>query len=63
MNNDDREKNRLSARVARYAKVGVNVGGVAAKVVGQRLTGGADVAPGNARALKAALGGLEGPIM
>jgi len=59
----DREKNRLSARVARYAKVGASVGGVAAKVVGQRLVGGDDAADRNARALKAALGGLKGPIM
>jgi predicted unusual protein kinase regulating ubiquinone biosynthesis (AarF/ABC1/UbiB family) len=60
----DDEANRLSARVARYAKVGANVGGVAAKVAGQRLLGGGDNAQEkNAKALKAALGGLKGPIM
>jgi len=59
----DDEANRLSARVARYAKVGANVGGVAAKVAGQRLLGGDNGAEKNAQALKAALGGLKGPIM
>lgn len=59
----DDEANRLSARVARYAKVGVNVGGVAAKVAGQRLMGGDQNTDKNAQALKAALGGLKGPIM
>src|SRR5665213_2627625 len=35
----DREKNRFTARARRYANVGASVGGVAARVVGQRLTG------------------------
>ena len=35
----DREKNRLSARAARYARVGANVGGVAARYAGRRLVG------------------------
>ena len=63
MNKKDDESNRLSARVARYAKVGANVGGVAAKVAGQRLFGGAGAPSQNAQDLKAALGGLKGPIM
>ncbi len=63
MSKRDNEENRLSARVARYAKVGVNVGGVAAKVAGQRLMGGDSSADKNAQDLKAALGGLKGPIM
>jgi predicted unusual protein kinase regulating ubiquinone biosynthesis (AarF/ABC1/UbiB family) len=59
----DEEENRLSARAARYVKVGANVGAVAARVAGQRLLGfGADDAK-NASALAAALGGLKGPIM
>jgi len=59
----DEEENRLSARAARYVKVGTNVGAVAARVAGQRLFGlGADDAA-NAAALAAALGGLKGPIM
>jgi len=35
----DRERNRLSARAARYARVGANVGGVAARYAGRRLLG------------------------
>jgi predicted unusual protein kinase regulating ubiquinone biosynthesis (AarF/ABC1/UbiB family) len=59
----DEEENRLSARAARYVKVGANVGAVAARVAGQRLLGfGADDSK-NAAALAAALGGLKGPIM
>lgn len=63
MSDHDKESNRLSARVARYAKVGVNVGGIAAKVAGQRLLGSDGDADKNAQDLKAALGGLKGPIM
>ena len=63
MSKRDAEENRLSARVARYAKVGVNVGGVAAKVAGQRLMGSDGSSDKNAQDLKAALGGLKGPIM
>jgi predicted unusual protein kinase regulating ubiquinone biosynthesis (AarF/ABC1/UbiB family) len=59
----DEEANRLSARAARYVRVGTNVGAVAARVAGQRLFGlDADDAR-NAAALAAALGGLKGPIM
>ncbi|MCB1472326.1 MAG: AarF/ABC1/UbiB kinase family protein [Rhodobiaceae bacterium] len=60
---DDRERNRLGARVSRYARVGTNVGGVAAKVAGARLTGRKLDREGNAAQLAAALGGLKGPIM
>ena len=35
----DAEKNRLSARATRYARVGANVGGVAARYAGRRLLG------------------------
>lgn len=63
MSKRDSEENRLSARVARYARVGANVGGVAAKVASQRLLGGEGGSDKNARDLKAALGGLKGPIM
>ena len=58
----DQEQNRFSARAARYARVGANVGGVAARMAGSRLMGGdSDVA--NAAALTKALGGLKGPLM
>jgi predicted unusual protein kinase regulating ubiquinone biosynthesis (AarF/ABC1/UbiB family) len=59
----DREKNRFSARAKRYAKVGANVGGVAARMAGQRLIGSTGNRGSNAFALAAALGGLKGPIM
>ena len=59
----DSEANRFSARAARYARVGVNVGGVAARMAGTRLFGGEGNATGNALALAKALGGLKGPIM
>ncbi|HEU5016535.1 MAG TPA: AarF/UbiB family protein [Pseudolabrys sp.] len=60
---DDPEKNRLSARARRYARVGTNVGGVAARIAGQRMLGRPADRTGNAIALTAALGGLKGPIM
>lgn len=59
----DQEANRLSARAARYVKVGTNVGAVAARVAGQRLLGLDGDDARNAAALAAALGGLKGPIM
>jgi predicted unusual protein kinase regulating ubiquinone biosynthesis (AarF/ABC1/UbiB family) len=59
----DSERNRFSARARRYASVGTRVGGVAARIAGQRLVGAQDGREGNAIALAAALGGLKGPIM
>ena len=59
----DRESNRFSARAARYARVGANVGGVAARIAGARLMGGGNSDSFNAAALTKALGGLKGPIM
>jgi predicted unusual protein kinase regulating ubiquinone biosynthesis (AarF/ABC1/UbiB family) len=59
----DREKNRLSARAARYARVGANVGGVAARYAGRRLLGAAPDRAGDALALSSALGRLKGPLM
>ena len=60
---NDKERNRLSARALRYAKVGANIGGVAARMAGARLTGTGIKDRSNATALTAALGGLKGPIM
>ena len=60
---DDAEKNRFSARAARYARVGTNVGGVAAKFAASRLFGFGLDRGKNATDLAAALGGLKGPIM
>jgi predicted unusual protein kinase regulating ubiquinone biosynthesis (AarF/ABC1/UbiB family) len=59
----DREANRFSARAARYARVGANVGGVAARIAGARLFGVEGQSASNAAALAQALGGLKGPIM
>ena len=59
----DREANRFSARAARYARVGANVGGVAARIAGARLFGLELDRGRNAMELAAALGGLKGPIM
>ncbi|MDQ0473858.1 ABC1 kinase family protein [Labrys wisconsinensis] len=63
MTDIDREKNRLSARAARYARVGANVGGVAARIAGARIFGSEGAESGNAAALARALGGLKGPLM
>src|ERR1700746_3421664 len=59
----DREKNRFSARAARYARVSANVGGVAARYAGRRLLGGEPDRAGDASALSLALGRLKGPLM
>jgi predicted unusual protein kinase regulating ubiquinone biosynthesis (AarF/ABC1/UbiB family) len=59
----DREKNRFSARAARYARVGANVGGVAARMAGARLFGIGLDRTRNAADLAAGLGNLKGPIM
>src|SRR5450432_193990 len=60
---DDREKNRFSARAKRYANVGSKVGGVAARMAGQRFLGVKSDRASNAIGLATALGGLKGPIM
>jgi predicted unusual protein kinase regulating ubiquinone biosynthesis (AarF/ABC1/UbiB family) len=59
----DREKNRFTARAARYARVGANVGRVAARYGGSRLLGGEPNRAGEASALASALGNLKGPLM
>ncbi|MDE1974274.1 MAG: AarF/ABC1/UbiB kinase family protein [Hyphomicrobiales bacterium] len=59
----DREKNRLSARAARYARVGANVGGVAVRYAGRRLIGAKSDRAAEATALSSALGRLKGPLM
>jgi predicted unusual protein kinase regulating ubiquinone biosynthesis (AarF/ABC1/UbiB family) len=59
----DQEKNRFSARAARYARVSANVGGVAARYAGRRLLGGEPDRASDASALSSALGRLKGPLM
>jgi predicted unusual protein kinase regulating ubiquinone biosynthesis (AarF/ABC1/UbiB family) len=63
MSTADKEENRLSGRLSRYARVGANVGGVAARVAATRLFNRTGDDAANARALMQALGGLKGPIM
>lgn len=63
MSDRDSEANRFSARAARYARVGANVGGVAARIAGARLFGIEGRNASNAEALAKALGGLKGPLM
>ena len=63
MSDTDQEKNRFSARAARYARVGANMGGIAARLAGARFLGLPLDRGRNAIELAAALGGLKGPIM
>ncbi len=57
------EGSRLSGRVRRYARVGSSVGGLAAQFVGTRLFGLQLDRSRHSAELKAALGGLKGPLM
>jgi predicted unusual protein kinase regulating ubiquinone biosynthesis (AarF/ABC1/UbiB family) len=57
------ERNSLGGRVMRYARVGRAVGGLAARVAGQRYLGLRIDRAEHAAELKAALGGLKGPLM
>ncbi len=59
----DVERDRLSGRVARLAKVGAGLSGAAATFGANALFGGGDVEARNARALKETLGRLKGPLM
>ena len=60
----DEEENRLSARAARYVRVGTNVGAVAARVAGQRLLRRRRRRqPRMRRRWRRRSGGLKGPIM
>lgn len=57
-----RSENSLGGRIRRYAQVGSTVAGQAAKLAGASLLGGLDRST-HAAQLKAALGGLKGPLM
>jgi predicted unusual protein kinase regulating ubiquinone biosynthesis (AarF/ABC1/UbiB family) len=60
----DDERNRFSARAGRYARVGANMGGVAARMAGSLITGRSSSGDrANAAALTRALGSLKGPLM
>ncbi len=53
----------MSARVGRYARVGANMSGLAAKLAGARVFGYQVDNEKQAAELAAALGGLKGPLM
>jgi predicted unusual protein kinase regulating ubiquinone biosynthesis (AarF/ABC1/UbiB family) len=59
----DRERNRLTGRLSRYARVGTNVGGAAVRMATARLFGRELSDAKNAELLVQALGGLKGPVM
>jgi predicted unusual protein kinase regulating ubiquinone biosynthesis (AarF/ABC1/UbiB family) len=59
----DLEGNRFSRRAQRYAQVGANVGGIAARIGANFLLGAGADRQKNASQLAAALGGLKGPLM
>jgi predicted unusual protein kinase regulating ubiquinone biosynthesis (AarF/ABC1/UbiB family) len=59
----DLEKNRFSARARRFARVGANMSGVAARLAATRFFGAELDRDRNAAELSAALGGLKGPTM
>ncbi|WP_137388175.1 ABC1 kinase family protein [Rhodoligotrophos defluvii] len=59
----DEEANRLTGRVARYARVGTNVGAVAARLASAQLLGRSRDDASNARLFREALGNLRGPLM
>ncbi|MFI4999360.1 MAG: ABC1 kinase family protein, partial [Reyranellales bacterium] len=59
----DQEGDSLGGRLGRYAKVGASVGGLAAKLAGQRYLGFTLDRDKHAAELRSALGGLKGPLM
>jgi predicted unusual protein kinase regulating ubiquinone biosynthesis (AarF/ABC1/UbiB family) len=59
----DPERDRLSGRVARFARVGAGLSGAAAAIGANSLFSDGNLDARNARALKEALGRLKGPLM
>src|SRR5688572_9209483 len=57
------EENSLGGRVRRYARVGTAVGGLAARLGAERVLGIKMDRERHAADLRAALGGLKGPLM
>src|SRR5271155_2348000 len=57
------EEDNFAGRVRRYAQVGTAVGGLAARLAGERFLGIGIDRNQHAAELKAALGGLKGPLM
>lgn len=63
MDDKDLDKSSTFGRARRYAKVSTTMGGLAAKLVGQKYFGRVIDKPEHARALTEALGGLKGPLL
>src|SRR5579859_4138449 len=59
----DPERDRLSGRVARLARVGAGLGGAAMTMGSNVIFGAGDLTGRNARALRETLGQLKGPLM
>ena len=59
----DPERNRLTARIARTAKVGGNLSGAGIAFAANRMFGGDDSDDRTAKALASALGKTKGPLM
>src|SRR3984957_12827905 len=57
------EEDNFAGRVRRYARVGSAVGGLAARLAGERYLGIGIDRERHAADLKAALGGIKGPLM
>src|SRR5579872_6482794 len=57
------DENTFTGRMRRYAQVGSAVGGLAARLAGERYLGIAVDRDRHAADLKAALGGIKGPLM
>jgi predicted unusual protein kinase regulating ubiquinone biosynthesis (AarF/ABC1/UbiB family) len=57
------DRNRFGGRLSRYAKVTTAVGGLAAQFAANKVLGTPLDEQRHARELKAALGGLKGPVM
>lgn len=57
------EQSTLQGRLARYARVGTAMSGLAARMAGERFLGMKLEREDHARDLRAALGGLKGPLM
>lgn len=60
---NERERNTFAGRASRYARVGGNMSGVAARAIATRLVGGATDHDRQAADIARALGTLKGPLM
>ena len=63
LNPAPRSENTLAGRLGRYAQVGTSVAGQAARIAGSRLMNRTGNDGARADELRAALGGLKGPLM